>query len=71
MLKKKMQHLAKAKNLSDQSKFEVINDSSASEVLGGVRDCPNLVACGTFDGTCPNLSSCGTYGQGPTCPSFL
>lgn len=71
MLKKKMKDLAKEKNLSTESKFEIISDASASQMLGGVRDCPNLVACGTFDGTCPNLASCGTYGVKPPCTSFL
>jgi len=73
MLKKKMQVLAKEKHLSSQNKFEIISDASASQVVGGinVKDCPNLQACGTYDGTCPNLTTCITYGKGPSCPTFL
>jgi len=64
MLKKKMQVLAKGKNLSSQSKFEIISDSSASQLLGGVNsvvDCPKLVNCGTFEGTCANLAVCNRF----------
>lgn len=61
MLKKKMQSLVREKNLAQQ-KFEVVSDSSASRVLGGlIKDCDKLVKCGTFEGNCPNLTTCTTF----------
>jgi hypothetical protein len=44
-----------------QSKFEVINDSNASAILGG---CANLTSCGEYSGTymdCLKLQSCGSF----------
>lgn len=61
MLKKKLQTLVTEKNLSVQKHFEVVSDSSAAEILGGVQDCPKLQTCGQFSGNCPNLTLCERF----------
>jgi hypothetical protein len=63
MLKKKMQLLALEKKSSVGSKFEILSDANAAEILGGLvqHTCGNLTSCGTYGADCPKLQSCGTY----------
>ena len=42
MLKKKIQSLVAQGNLGEQSNFEIIHDSSAAQILGGLGTCPKL-----------------------------
>jgi len=63
MLKNKIQALVTKENLG-QNDFEIIYDSNAAKVMGGVQSCPELSSCNTFTGDCPTLKICGTYSDG-------
>lgn len=63
MIKKKLSDLVSNRGLSSNSKFEVLSDVAASNLLGGgPDDCGKLQECGTFSGgSCPDLGLCGKY----------
>jgi len=61
MLKKKMKSFFENHLESNDVRFEVISDQSASRILGGLLVCNQLVACGEYSGVCPNLELCRTY----------
>ncbi|QJD96256.1 hypothetical protein HH214_10465 [Mucilaginibacter robiniae] len=61
MLKNKIQTLVTRENLGDRGNFEIIYDSNAADILGGLEACPYLGKCGTYTGDCQNLTNCGTY----------
>ena len=68
MLKKKIQTLVAKENLSEQSKFEIIYDGSAIQIMGGKADCPHLTSCGVYgNDQCAALQSCGTFKYGDDC----
>jgi len=60
MLKKKIQSLVSKGKLGEQGNFEIIYDSNASKITGGLEACPYLSKCGQYSGDCINLTSCGT-----------
>jgi len=63
MLKNRIQALVLKENLG-QNQFEIIYDSNAAKIVGGVKSCPALTECTTYTGDCPVLISCGTYTDG-------
>jgi hypothetical protein len=67
MLKKKVMSLVEKNKLGEAGNFEVITDSSAAQLVGGLLSCPSLSTCGTYNGDCSNLTACGTYNVPPPC----
>lgn len=60
MLKSKIQAMVAKSGINRDTKFEIIHDANAAEIIGG-DGCPNLTDCGTFTGDCGLLAKCGTY----------
>jgi hypothetical protein len=61
MLKNKLKALVDKQHLTGETNFEIIHDSNALSIIGGVSTCPRLQSCTTYSGDCPNLTTCGTY----------
>ncbi|QJD96255.1 hypothetical protein HH214_10460 [Mucilaginibacter robiniae] len=61
MLNKKIHSLVLQRKLGQFEDFEIIYDSSASTVVGGLAACDKLSDCGTFTGSCDSLNKCGTF----------
>jgi len=71
MLKSKIKALVTKENLNVESGFEIIYDSNAAKIMGGVEACPALSSCNTYTGDCPSLVMCGTYTDSPPpCSSY-
>jgi hypothetical protein len=70
MFKKKIHLLVERNKLNDTTGFEIISDSGAATLVGGLSACGVLQKCATYSGDCPSLLSCGNYNVPPPCSSL-